>query len=53
MNESRSSTSSRRSRKIHGYGLNGDEEQEESMTYTSRQPGDKKDGKTYTKKYLP
>ena len=53
MNESRSSSSSRRSRKIHGYGVNGDEEQEEAITYTSRQPGEKKDGKNYTKKYLP
>ena len=55
MNESRSSSSSRRSRKIHGYGLRDEEEEEaEQISYTQVQPqADKKDGKTYTKKYLP
>lgn len=53
MNESRSSSSSRKSRKIHGYGLGNEDEEQDQVSYTSVNPADKKDGKTYTKKYLP
>lgn len=53
MNESRSSTSSRRSRKIHGYGIQDElDEGEDSISFTTANK-EKKDKKTYSKKYLP
>ena len=57
MNESRTSSSSRRSRKIHGYGLQYDDDAEEDqITYTSA-AGNKgesnKKGAGFKKTYLP
>ena len=56
MNESRSSSnSSRRSRKIHGYGLQYDDDAEEDqITYTSANKGEgSKKGAGFKKMYLP